>query len=175
MNSPNLEWLRFLTLNRTEIALLLLGLSILSIAFWVLPLEALLTALGLAETLYGPSAFSEFLLNLVLSFPSIACTVVGLTMYFTGRNVFWKAASRRYSVQLILLSVGLILAVLGAFSALMVYQSSVYYAGKPNRPGKTLEEYLFFRNLPYFVWFGLWIFAGTALLLDFFAHERTTN
>jgi uncharacterized membrane protein YidH (DUF202 family) len=160
-----------LTLGRTEIGLLLLGLSILSFGFWLMPLEALLSALGLAESLLA-SEFSEFLINTILSCPAIALTVAGLIMYFRGGEAFWKTANKRYSVQLVLLLIGMILVVLGASLALLTYQTSVYYAGKPTRPGKTLTEYLF-RNSPYFIWFGLWIIAGVTLLLDFFAHERT--
>ncbi len=101
-----------------------------------MPLEALLSALGLAEPLLT-SEFSEFLLNAILSCPSIGFATVGLIMYFRGGKVFWKAANRRYSAQLVLLSIGIILVVLGASLALSTYQASVYYAGKPTRPGKT--------------------------------------
>ena len=170
---PYLRWLVVLSLGRIEIALLLLGLSVLGFVFWVLPFEALLTALGVAEQWYGPSAFSEFILNAMLSLPSIALAVSGLILYFRGRRMFWKTGNSRYSVEWVLVSVGLLLVVVGVLFTLQTYSVSVYYAGKPNRPGKTLEEYLFFRNLPFFVWFGLLTIAGIVLLADFLAHERT--
>jgi hypothetical protein len=155
------------TVGKAEVGLILLGFSVLAFGFWLMPIEAFLSMQRLTpETLPIP----EIALDTILSSPSILLAIGGLVQYVRGRRAFWKM-NRGFSAQLLLSSGGIILLLLGAFFSWSTYEVSAYYAGKPTRPGKTLAEYLV-KNVPYFVWFTLWIIAGTVLLVDSFSHKR---
>jgi membrane protease YdiL (CAAX protease family) len=116
-------------------------------------------------TWYWSHQLSDLTLAILASAPSMASTIVGLTLYITRRKAFWKS-NREQSMRLLLGFTGAILVVIGVFFILDLGSISSYLSSKIGSPlDRSIEAYLA-SYFPYFITSALWLIAGAIFMAD---------